>query len=375
MEKLEYFLNNASVPVIENKPKTFLGIAKQPHYEVVLSNIYAFFFHIDEPHHLKDLFITSLLQLISENQVGNLKNFSDFKEFEIKTEVATKAGGRIDLLLQDDNHAIVIENKIYHTLVNNLPDYWKSIKGRLQEQCIGIVLSLYPIKYLKHPQFINITHLQLLNKVMDQIGGYLLEADANYLVFLKDLYQNTINMSSKTMKSEDIAFYKKYHNEIHSVSRFLNSFEEYVKKEVENTCELLNEEKVFLRLRSKTGDRLRCYESINNPNLMIIVGFDRLYNNKHKSIWIVVELQGSILKDREQFKAIQFNEEEQQIIKSEFYFEKKIGWSHLAIKTYPLEKIDFENLQTYLADKIKEDHLLSIFNKVDNYLSGSKSKL
>src|SRR5690606_36262017 len=113
------------------------------------------------------------------------------------------------------------------------------------------VLSLHPIKRINHHGFINITHLALLNTVMKNVGNYLLNADSTYVVFLKDLYQNTINMSTKTMKQKDIDFYKDHRDEIHNVARFLNRFKEHVKKEAEIACEILNGDAPFLILGGK----------------------------------------------------------------------------------------------------------------------------
>ena len=38
IKELEAFLQKVAIPKIKASPKTFLGIAKQPHYENVLSN-------------------------------------------------------------------------------------------------------------------------------------------------------------------------------------------------------------------------------------------------------------------------------------------------------------------------------------------------
>lgn len=64
--QLQRFLNENDIPIIKSKPKTFLGIAKQPHYEDVLTNWYAFYFDDSEEHGLKGLFIESLMELLLE---------------------------------------------------------------------------------------------------------------------------------------------------------------------------------------------------------------------------------------------------------------------------------------------------------------------
>lgn len=158
LSKLEKFLNEHQIPTVKKKALTFLGISKQPHYENVWSNIYAFFFNTDEEHNLNDLFINSLLELINENISSsfNLKS-----SFDIETEVGTKKNGRIDILLSNNNDAIIIENKVYHHLNNDLDDYWYSIS---QTNKIGIILSLQKVhsNQITNPNFVGITHLELL---------------------------------------------------------------------------------------------------------------------------------------------------------------------------------------------------------------------
>ncbi len=44
IKALQTFLDQASIPSVKQQPKTFLEIARQPHYENVISNIYAFYF-------------------------------------------------------------------------------------------------------------------------------------------------------------------------------------------------------------------------------------------------------------------------------------------------------------------------------------------
>ncbi|MAZ72348.1 MAG: hypothetical protein CMC70_04290 [Flavobacteriaceae bacterium] len=372
--RLKHFLESETIPKIKKQPKTFLGIAKQPHYENVLTNIYAFYFNVNEVHRFGEVFIASLLELIEEKLGKDVKDFDSFSDFYVATESPTQKGGRIDLLLFNDENAIILENKVYHTLNNDLIDYWDTIiKGRETNAVVGIVFSLFSIQSTNHPQFINITHKQLLTRVMNNIGGYIMEANTKYLVFLKDLYQNTLNMSTKAMKSEDIQFYKEHRDNIHQTARFLNRFKDHVKKEVEAACNLLNGESEYLNLKGTTSNRLRYYESKANPDLMFTIGFDNLFRDDRKNIWVVVELKGDALHDRDVYKEIVFTPGELRFIKEhEFYTEKNRGWAHFAVAFYPYEIIDFEDLRNYLVNKIKEDKLLSIFNKLNDFLTDRK---
>ncbi len=367
LEQLQTFLNQNEIPKIKGKPKTFLGIAKQPHYENVISNIYAFYFNVNEVHRFKDLFVTSLLELIqSDNQ-----QMVTFLDFEVYTEYNISDQKRIDILLHNDEQAIIIENKVYHHLNNDLEVYYNDVKATNK---IGVVLSLYPISNINHPHFINITHLQLLNQVMQNLGNYLLEANDKYVVFLKDFYQNTINLSTEIMKPTDIDFYIKNRDSIHQTARFLNRFKDYVKQEVEKACHILNDEEPFLKLNN-TGNRFRYYQSVKVPNLMFTVGFDTLYIDNQKRIWIVVELKGENLKNPDVYKKIDFSSEEQDLINTDFYSKKNSSYAHFATASYYLEKdnLPFDNLAEFIANKITEDHLLSIFQKLENFINIQKN--
>lgn len=378
LEVLQNFIANNKTPTIKGKPKTFLSIAKQPHYENVLSNIYAFYFNVNEVHKLKDLFIVSLLELINEAEIGIKKDISFHYEFSIDTEYSTDKGGRIDLLLSTDEEAIIIENKVYHHIDDNdLDDYWDTIKGSSNNK-IGIILSLNTVpknnysKFNNTGQFINITHLELLNKVMEKLGTYILTSNDKYLVFLKDLYQNITNLSKSYMEEKDLKFYFNNQEEINQITKFKFSVREHIINEVENAGKSLSGLKLYSpRPSSDLGKRVRYFKSEIDENLMIAVVFeDILKANKFR---IVVELKNDGLKNREKYKNVEFTENEEALIaESNFYTNTNKSWAHFAKVEYPVTEKEVAHLSQFIIEKLEEGHLLSIFNKLNNYLFESK---
>lgn len=122
-EELKQFLDISSIPIIKQKIG-FLEIIGKQHHENINSALYAHFLNCGNPE-LQALFLDSLLYLIHEKIYKKL-NFSNYK---ITTEAITPKG-RIDILIEDYYNqtaiiAIIIENKIYHYLDNNLEDYWQ----------------------------------------------------------------------------------------------------------------------------------------------------------------------------------------------------------------------------------------------------------
>ena len=98
-----------------------MDITGVTHHENMWSDIYKFFFHEEESHHLNDLFIRSLEQLLGRE---------DFlRDFSVKRECVVDEDKRIDLLLYNEStrNAIIIENKVNHSLDNDLNLYQNSV--------------------------------------------------------------------------------------------------------------------------------------------------------------------------------------------------------------------------------------------------------
>ena len=369
LQHLQSFLNQNEIPKIKGKPKTFLGIAKQPHYENVLSNIYAFYFNVNEVHQLKDLFISSLLELFPDKQKAAL---SDFSDFYCDTEYTTLKNGRIDLLLSNDEQAIIIENKVYHHLDNDLFDYWKTIKVSDVNK-IGIVLSLHPVSDIKHPDFINVTHLDLLKKVMQNLGNYLLEANDKYIVFLKDLFQNITNLSRSYMEEKELKFYFDNKTKIDQAAKFKFAVRDHIVSEIETAGEILDGIKLYApRKASLLSKRARYFQSQVDKNLMIVVVFENMM--EHNTFFMGVEFKDDCLKNRERYKNVAFTDEENALIeKTGFFTNTNMQWAHFAGVHIPVSDHDVANLSTFIIKKLKDEQLLSIFNKLNAFLKSEKS--
>lgn len=364
---LQSFLNQNDIPIIKGKPKTFLGIAKQPHYENVMSNIYAFYFDINGVHKLKDLFIKSLLELINASSLTKESNvFESFLNYEIITEYGTINQKRIDILLQNNEQAIIIENKVYHELNNDLDEYYNEIKVATK---MGIVLSLHPISDIKHQRFINITHLQLVNQILQNLGNYILDANDKYIVFLKDFCQNITNLSHPVMEKEAIQFYYKNQEEINQLVKFKSKLREHILSQVVTAGNRLNGvSKYEPRINSHNDKRLVYYVSNKHKDLMITVVYENLLTEK-KEMHIAVEMVGTLLKDRNIYNQIEFTEEEQRFAFSEHFRTTNESWSHFAVAHYHPTDAEVSNLSQFIIDKLNEDHLLSIFNKLNNFIT------
>lgn len=371
---LRTFLDSTTIPVIKKVPKTFLEIARQPHYENVISNIYAFFFDVREEHGLNDLFIKSLVECINDFKLTG-KDFSNFSVFDIDTEYQTKKKGRIDLLLYNDQQAIIIENKVYHRLNNDLDDYWNSVHFENQSVSskIGIILSLKPISKDLYQQFeakdeyINITHLQLMQRIKSKSEDYLINVDDNYRHLFQDFYQNIVNISRSTMDEKDIHFYIKNKEKINQLLSIKDQYKKHVIAEVERAGESIEGVRLVMPRNSFNSNRLRYYHSTKYNELVFTIVFEDLLSEKN-ILHIIIEPRGETLRNGEIFKNIEFNEKEREILQENFYSKTHEGWAHFAARSYELKTEDLATLSDFIQMTIVNDSFESVFWKMEKFL-------
>jgi hypothetical protein len=95
----------SELPAHVEPPPTFMEIAGYPHYENVCSYFLADFLDQAKPHALGTLVLDALTSVgsITTTHEGVGGNVS------VERQVHTDAGNRIDILLESDTHAILIE--------------------------------------------------------------------------------------------------------------------------------------------------------------------------------------------------------------------------------------------------------------------------
>lgn len=214
-----------NLPKKTPRDESFISICGFPSREKVSSNILAFFLDTHREHNLKNLFVKSLLESVGLNA-------NDYPEdFESETEVYTNNGKYIDLLLYSERINIVIENKIYAELYNDLKDYYEKASEEGKEKPIGIVLSLSPIDESKKKEgsekFHFVTYQNFFNKVKENIWNYLEKANQKYIPFLLDYFYNIENLErGENMDKEFLEFLRKNDNEKLSLE-FISKIEEF----------------------------------------------------------------------------------------------------------------------------------------------------
>ena len=181
----------------ERKP-TFLEIAGKAQKEDVISNILAFFFDPKQPHKLGTLFYSTFLQCLG------VVNTIEEEIISVSREVTTAQGKRIDLLIETKQSLLVIENKVYHHLNNDLEEY-AAHAHRLnkKKKCHLGVLSLYGYELCKGG-FTNVTYDKFIAALEANINILGLTIEQIYAPFLNDLFTTIRGLKTQSMLDEKL---------------------------------------------------------------------------------------------------------------------------------------------------------------------------
>ena len=219
-----------------------MQIAGYPHYENVCSNILAFFFDPSNPHGLETLFLDALARTAGiENSEGTLSS-----GVEVEREATTEAGNSIDILIQSDSHAILIENKIFASIANPFADYAAHLDSLAEHRDQHkFLLTLKPVgesieRDIGHG-FRNVTHAQLVNEIRGLLGFYVASADTRYLTFMLD-FLNTLDylQGGMVMNLEFVDFLASKHNEVEAFLGKIKNFRGELRSKVAGLKELID---------------------------------------------------------------------------------------------------------------------------------------
>lgn len=252
-------------------PKTIFDVAGYPHYENVVSNILSFFLDANEEHGMSNLWLMTLLECCKAKGC-DINNPDVFNNDIIRREYLTGKGNRIDILITTDSKTtILIENKIYSSLHNDLKDYVKTVKKDFNDDeynnRINIVLSLYEIDKqdeitkMKKNGFVNILYKDLLAYVLDNIGKYMYSANEKWLIYMKEFINNLLRLSEGTMENINGEWQEFLENNITNICDFMDKYERDInckKKMLADACSSISQ-KVKVN-----PDRVNMYNNNNN---------------------------------------------------------------------------------------------------------------
>jgi len=368
LENYYFDFLKADLKALPEKVTTLFDIAGFPHYETVISNFYGFYFDPNAKHQFGDLFISALVEVLKAKTkrtdfITNIANCFITREFY------TDNGKYIDIVISEASenkdivdNAIIIENKIYASVYNDLQEYYNSVK--VIHNKIGVVLSLRPEKNLPS-NFISITHNELLRQVEFSSGSYFLNVDTKEIIILKEFIQNIKAMTQTTDLKEYYDFFFKHKEKVMEAADLFSTIKADIFKQVNDCCEKLN---LGLKLGAQYNSVLRYYFSQNNL-VYFTIWLDNIFNGEG-DVQIFIELNEEGMDYLNEINSIDFTEQEKAFIKETSKVRKT--YVHYAIGVFNPSNEDLKNFTDFIYHKIVDTPLQSLFLKIERVINDKK---
>ena len=352
-------LLSKDIPKQEIHLPGFLEIINKQTHENINSSVYAFFLN-SEIEELKSAFLQSLLDCIETKTEKRLH----FQEAKTYTEFATKEG-RIDLLVVDQqgNARIIIENKIYHWLHNNLLEYWEFIEQK-EENKIGVLLTLEPqnIPEKVAGKFINITHKEWTSKIKEYTFSE--EVPLAYKIYVSDFIKTIENLSKNHEMNSSVRFYFENAKKILDIQNTITETHQFL-----NNHYQLIADKIGWQTYGNAIEWKSFWDEKNSLDTYLTINTKPLLEGNSK-ILIILELMREdkarceelheFLKDDEQFKKMKSGE------KNKHYY-------NFAVIEYEVTPQDLERFSDFVVEKIKSD-FAAVTWKAINFFYKDKNK-
>ncbi|MBQ3636626.1 MAG: PD-(D/E)XK nuclease family protein [Bacteroidales bacterium] len=211
LKEFQELLDKFSEYPIEEYEPPFLELCHYSgeRFEEICSRILVFFFQPRNRHGFKYMWFRALQMAVNDKVKENEQwEDSDVYNMETRTEERTTAGNRIDLVLETENQVVVIENKIWAPLYNDLKEYrvyvettYKKIPNQRFIVLTGHSLSVDEEKKAEDNKYVVVLYKELFDKVEKILGEYVSKCNQKYLVHMLDFMQtvkNRVNIMAKT---------------------------------------------------------------------------------------------------------------------------------------------------------------------------------
>ena len=215
--------------------KSIFDVTGYPHYENVCSNILAFYLDPNNEHGLGNLLFSSLMNLADGNE-------SQPNIIQIDRERLTNKGNRLDIVIETENQVIGIENKIFHYLNNDLPDYsdsaddWAKLN---QLKSIKIILSIRNEQ--ESSGFICVTYEQFWAKIRERLGNYISTSSQKWILYLVDFMSTIEKFNGENMElDKNDLFFIEHEERVNALLNARNKFISKLNSKVRELFELLD---------------------------------------------------------------------------------------------------------------------------------------
>ena len=358
LEQLQTFINQTRIPTIKQQIG-FLELIKKAHNETINSNIYAHFLSC-KFNAIQHAFLDALTSIIKEK---TSKDFS-FPVLDVTTELPT-INGRIDIVIQDlvSLNTILIENKIYHILDNDLKEYWKFFKIN-EDKKVGVLLTLnpHPIDPDVKGKFINITHWKWISRVKETLNINNVKDEA-YKIYVTDFINTIENISKTYTMNASAKFFFEHATKVNKVKDTLTEGHNFLNSQYE-----LIAAKLGLQTHGNDINWRNIWDEDNILDTFLTIDAQDLISGKQPKYKIILELYRD---DRQHVPDLTTKFENHPQFKDKSRGKTHGLYIHLLVKEYDIAINDLGRFADIVVNHIKND-FNEIFIEVIEYLYPEK---
>ncbi|MCW3127034.1 MAG: hypothetical protein JWO03_2692 [Bacteroidetes bacterium] len=331
------------IPPRKKREVGFLEIIGQEYKENINSRVYCYFLDKIENKETAHLFLRGLLNIIKHKTSKKI----EIEEFICLREEITNSDKRIDILICDEVNkcGIIIENKIYHYLANDLGDYWAHL-NYASENKVGILLTLYPqdVPFKFKNDFINVTHREWIAEVENGVSS--LQIGARKLIYLEDFINTIKQISQSETMNEEAQFYFEHVKQVNDAIIVYDQAYDYIIEQIQIVAEKLD-----WAVNGKKPTFWRNIWGEQHPNVYYTICFDDLFDEEREII-LMIELYDDVMKEVSKLDEVLAGNEIMNNFKRGI---KADSYLQYVVKTYRLDINDLNNFSTFVFDKIQQE--------------------
>lgn len=366
------------IPECVVEPWGFFRLFRRSADELTHSYILAYLLDPNRPHGLGDFFLKEFIKLLLKRKPLCIEYDNSY--VEVNTEVPF-GDRRVDIIVEMENSAIVIENKVYNLEgEGQTTDIEKEVKkgeGYHNKDCIYVILSPKGIN-AKNPIFIAVSYTEIA-EILRGLPFSITSSIPFKTSFLLAEFSNHIKeefeMSREEWKLDDKSrLYLEYQKEI---SDIIESFEGYIKNVLPMVKDIAisslqaddEDEWVYYTSRSHYQQLYKKDWSFDNQYYMFFeTWLDMEHLAKRKFIFIMGTHDGKI---RNKFDDGDPSTENELKAFGSRYRPKDCGFA-IAYKEYVLND-DLTDLKDVIEKAYREHAFL--VDKIDRFFNNSKANI
>lgn len=319
----------------------FLEIIGKAHDENINSRIYAYFLDQEVNEELSSLFLSALTNLIKRRSGKDIY----LSSWRVVTEESTEKGNRIDIVIHDveGRSAILIENKIYHYLHNDLMDYWQHLGLQDQDQ-MGVLLTLekHEIPEEVSGKFINITHYDWCSEVRSL--GLPAGLESKIYSYLNDFFKTIENLTNSTEMNDQAKFFFQNPMKVNEIKATYDEGKRYIEDQIDQLSQKLG----WSTYGNSYGWR-NIWDKEHKCEVFYTIAYNDLLEGRGE-LQLIIEMNGDVRKRAEEAYEILKNDEFFTVMKEGV---RASGYLHLGFIPYNLELEELSNLSEFLYNEIK----------------------